>query len=382
MPRGRKAVKVKGVFERSPGVWCAQYPSGTYPDGRTRWVRKSFGSDRTAAVLYVEKARRIERTGEGILPETAKKPVLTFAEEDRRSSAITVGDLADDYLEYVQANPKEFKDQTNPPRVIREIKEAFGSHSASTLQPHQIDDWLTEVQSARDLSPGTVNRIKSTFSGVYRRALQRSKVKLNPVRSVPQRKMDNKIGQRLTDEQIKRLRTVIRESGESKAHLAQYQPDVVEHRLCELDFALGTAWRKSEQYSLRWPQVDFKNKKITAINTKNGETYVCEMMGLAEQALKRVQKLKRSRLAGRKYEVPTDAVFAIGDNKKWFAQATKDANLNIRWHDLRHTAISIVAEKAPFAVVQAFSRHKSSSMVMRYAHADSSTIRKHLSMLD
>ncbi|AEU36149.1 integrase family protein [Granulicella mallensis MP5ACTX8] len=382
MPRGRKAAKVKGVFERSPGVWCAQYPSGAYPDGRTRWVRKSFGSDRAAAVSYVEKARLIERTGEGLLPTTARKPVLTFTEADRQAASVTVDELADDYLAFVQANPTEFKDQVNPPRVIKEIKEVFGSHPATTLEAHQIDDWLTEIQRKRDLAPGTVNRIKSTFSGIYRRALQRSKVKVNPVRNVPQRKMDNKIGKRLTDAEIEKLRNAIRKSGESKAHLAQYQPDVIEHRLCELDFALGTAWRKSEQYGLRWPQVDFKNKKITALNTKNGETYVCEMMGLAEKALRRLQKLKRSRLAGRKYDAPTDAVFAIGDNKKWFAQATKDAKLKIRWHDLRHTAISIVAEKAPFAVVQAFSRHKSSSMVMRYAHADSTTIRDHLAMLD
>ncbi|MBB5066176.1 tyrosine-type recombinase/integrase [Granulicella mallensis] len=384
MPRGRKPKKMPGVYERplGSGKWCARYLNGTTATGKPNWVRKSFGTDRDAAVAYIDKARMILRTGEGVLPVTAKKPVLTFAEEDRHAAGVTVEELADDYLTHVKANPTEFKDQINPPRVIREIIAAFGSHPASTLQTAQIDDWLIDIQRKRDLAPGTVNRIKSTFSGVYRRALQRSRVKVNPVRNVPQRKMDNHVGQRLTNEQIEKLRNAIRKSGESKAHLAQYQPDVIEHRLCELDFALGTAWRKSEQYGLLWPQVDFKNKKITALNTKNGETYVCEMMGLAEQALKRIQKLKRSRLAGRKYDAPTDAVFAIGDNKKWFAQATKDAKLKIRWHDLRHTAISIVAEKAPFAVVQAFSRHKSSSMVMRYAHADSTTIRDHLAMLD
>lgn len=66
--------KVKGVYERPKGSnnWSVRY----FAQGK--WVRKSFGQDKAAAIAYVEKARTIARSGEGVLPATAKQHVLSF----------------------------------------------------------------------------------------------------------------------------------------------------------------------------------------------------------------------------------------------------------------------------------------------------------------
>lgn len=71
----RKPKPVAGVYEREPGsdIWHARIRvSG-------KLVRKSFGkgtAGRADAIAWVEKARTIKRTGEGVLPATAKRPVL------------------------------------------------------------------------------------------------------------------------------------------------------------------------------------------------------------------------------------------------------------------------------------------------------------------
>jgi hypothetical protein len=77
MPKKPKAVS--GVYERVRGsdIWSARIRV----DGKL--VRKSFGrgpKGRADAIGWVEKARTIRRTGEGVLPVTAKRQVLTTAE--------------------------------------------------------------------------------------------------------------------------------------------------------------------------------------------------------------------------------------------------------------------------------------------------------------
>ena len=82
------------VYEREPGsdIWHARYKVDN------KLVRKSFGEGAKAyraAVAWVEKARTIRRTGEGVLPTSAKRPVLTTAELKVIGGATTVGMLCD-----------------------------------------------------------------------------------------------------------------------------------------------------------------------------------------------------------------------------------------------------------------------------------------------
>jgi len=72
----RKVIPVEGIYEREEGsgLWYARFKING------KLVRKSFGRNRAAAVNYVEKARTLRRSGEGIVPDTAKRPVLTIPE--------------------------------------------------------------------------------------------------------------------------------------------------------------------------------------------------------------------------------------------------------------------------------------------------------------
>ena len=120
----RRPAQVSGVYERTPGsgIWSARIRVNG------KLVRKSFGlgpKGRAEAIAWVEKARTIRRTGEGMLPTSAKRPVLTMAEMSVLGdpNAVTVGQLCDEFERYVKAHPEEYRDQTNPPKRIAEITE-------------------------------------------------------------------------------------------------------------------------------------------------------------------------------------------------------------------------------------------------------------------
>jgi hypothetical protein len=105
-----------------------------------------------------------------VLPATAKRPVLTTAEVAvlGDTDAITVGKLCDEFERYVKAHPEEYRDQTNPPKRIAEIKEMFGDHAAATLKSSEIEDWLDEIQEERSLANATINKMRGTLSMLFK----------------------------------------------------------------------------------------------------------------------------------------------------------------------------------------------------------------------
>jgi len=114
----RKVIPVEGIYEREEGsgFWYARFKING------KLVRKSFGRNRAAAVNYVEKARTLRRSGEGVVPDTAKRPVLTVPEIDTLGGTVTVNELCDDYLKHVQGRPDLFKDQRKPSRTSHGLR--------------------------------------------------------------------------------------------------------------------------------------------------------------------------------------------------------------------------------------------------------------------
>jgi integrase len=387
----RKATPVEGVFEREEGsgIWYARFTVNG------KLVRKSFGRNRPAAINYVEKARTLRRSGEGIVPDTAKRPVLTIPELEVLGGSVTVDELCDDYLRHLQGRPDLFKDQRNPPQRLDLIREAFGSRAAAGVRPWEIEDWLSSVKRRstrgdgrltrkKPLKPGTLNRLKAHLSAIYQHGKLRDKVQVNPARDVKQRRMNNGVIRWLKPDEELRLRAALLEHIETKAHLAQYQEPLVRHRICELDVALGTGMRKGEQYGLKWSDVDFDQRVITLRDTKNGESRLVYMIDDVVAAFERLRDLNLDRRPGRVDPAPVSAVFAIGDNKKWWAQALKDAKIeNFRWHDLRHTFCSRLAQNGVgLKVIQEAAGHKTIAMAARYAHMDQTSLRTALAVLN
>jgi integrase len=79
-----------------------------------------------------------------------------------------------------------------------------------------------------------------------------------------------------------------------------------------------------------------------------------------------------------------DVVFAIRDNKKWWEEAKRRAKVKrFRWHDLRHTFCSRLAQGGvSLKVIQELAGHKTIQMSARYAHLDKTSVLKGLALLE
>jgi len=127
--------------------------------------------------------------------------------------------------------------------------------------------------------------------------------------------------------------------------------------------AVDTGGRRSELLGLDWQNVDLERRRITFVDTKNGED---RTIRLCERAYETLLDL------GPKKSGP---VFTYGGKpikgvKTAFGAACRKAGIkDFRFHDLRHTFASrLVQGGVPLYNVMHLTGHKSLSMVQRYAH--------------
>jgi hypothetical protein len=92
----------------------------------------------------------------------------------------------------------------------------------------------------------------------------------------------------------------------------------------------------------------------------------------------------KGRAVDRPNSAPEDVVFGIGDNKKCWESALKEARIkNLRWHDLRETFCSRLAQAGvSLKVIQEAAGHKTISMSARDAHMDQTTLINAMAILN
>jgi len=322
--------KVRGVFEKAPGsgIWWICYFDATGRKRREKGGRKSDAID-----LY--RKRKMEALQGKKLPEKLRAPKVSFAE------------LAKDALEYSKAHKLSYTDD-----VVRmaKLRDWIGQRPAESLTPQEIEHWL--LVKAEDLKPATLNRYRALLSLAYRLGMQNGKAPSNPARLVRQRKEENGRIRFLSPEEEQILRAVIR--------------NVCVHHEAELDLALNTGLRRSEQYKLTWDCVDLNRRQLTVPHTKNGETRHVPLNDAAIFALRTLQTSKND----------TCHVFLASDGTQlysprfWFDAVVEAAKLkDFTWHCLRHTFASrLVMKGVDLRTVQELMGHKTIQMTVRYAH--------------
>jgi len=136
--------------------------------------------------------------------------------------------------------------------------------------------------------------------------------------------------------------------------------------------ALSTGMRQGELMSLRWENIDLFRGRITLHETKNGESRIVPLQGLA---LKLIQKHKISSgldfgllfPSKEKPQKPMDLRFS------WEQALLKAKIHGYKWHDNRHSCASyLLMNGASLAEIAEVLGHKTLAMVKRYAHLSES----------
>ena len=131
--------------------------------------------------------------------------------------------------------------------------------------------------------------------------------------------------------------------------------------------ALSTGARQMELLTLTWSQVDFEQKVLRLLDTKNGTARVLPMTG---RALELMRDHFRVRCADTTLVFPGKSGRTPVRLRTAWETAVRRAGLtDFTFHDLRHTFASYLAmQGASLRKIADALGHKTLAMVMRYSH--------------
>jgi integrase len=137
--------------------------------------------------------------------------------------------------------------------------------------------------------------------------------------------------------------------------------------LAALTVALATGVRRGELLRLTWADVDFDRATIRLLLTKTGEARAVHLPSIAAEAL---QAIKPDPATGSVFRY-TDGTPMTGDrlHQAW-CEIRKSAGLvDFRWHDLRHSCASFLAQNGSSLVeIGSVLGHKRAQTTLRYSH--------------
>ena len=132
-----------------------------------------------------------------------------------------------------------------------------------------------------------------------------------------------------------------------------------EHLKPIIIFAYKTGCRKSEILSLKWSQLDLKNKVVRLLETKNGEMRTIPLDTQLVQMLGNIERVHTNIFTYRNQP--------IKDVREGFKRLSQAGLSNLVFHDLRRCAIrNFSRSMVPEVIAMKISGHKSRSVYDRY----------------
>lgn len=174
----------------------------------------------------------------------------------------------------------------------------------------------------------------------------------NPFANIRMKKEPDQRQRRLTGEELNHLMTA-----DCGNHYTK--PTMI--------LALETAMRLGELLSLTWTNVDLERGFAELKHTKNGYGRVVPLTGKAIEAINQLPKT-HIRIIPNKNDTL---------KQSWRRLVSRAGIEDLRFHDLRHEAISRLLEKGlTIPEAASVSGHRTTSMLARYAHPDQLKVRQ------
>lgn len=297
-----------------------------------------FRDDMTAA-----KASRIR-----VERALGKKP-SNREKREREKRKWTFDRLWDEYKE-VNSHLRGLVKEEN--RYSKHIKNKIGKKEPKDLIPIEID--RIRINSLKKLKPATVQNILALIKILINFGVKRGLCKGVDFR-IKMPRVDNKITEDLTKEQLKKLQKVLsRDKNRQVANM--------------MKLALFTGMRRGELFRLKWKDIDLERGFIRIRNPKGGKEQVVPMNDVSRTVL-----LDHPRVKGSLFVFPGRNGGMRVEAKSALNRIKKEAGLPVGFrpmHGLRHVYASALASsgKVDMYTLQKLLTHKSSNMTQRYAH--------------
>jgi integrase len=285
---------------------------------------------------------------------------------------VSFNDFLPEYLGHVNAVRTKTA-QIRVPSLTRVLARTFGSKVISRIRTGDVQRWVD--MRSKEMARGGRNTIKPAtvvgefvcLSAVFREARKRGYVHENPCRGVTLPRVNNKLTRCLTDDQERKLLDASSEC---------FRPIV--------QTALYTGMRLGELLDLRWGDVDFETGIVTIMHGKGEKMRHIPMVPELVEVLEEIPRAISSRGEASPYVFnnPDTATRWVDTKKQWARAMRISAIREFRFHDLRHTFASRLAQRgASLKAIQDLLGHADLKMTMRYAHLAQNDLRDAVSVL-
>jgi len=307
---------------------------------------------------------RIHRRGVGFISKTfmTRADALGWARQAEVSverlavgpRCPTLGELLDRYAREVTPRKKGARSEKY---ILKAWKGSpFGSRLADSVPPAQYAKWRDDRLSA-GVSGSTVRNYLNTLSAVYRYASTEWGFHqlTNPVAQLKRPSPGKSRTRRVSDEEIDALLSVT--WSRSLAPLVR--------------LAVHTGMRLSELLNLNWRHINLTAQTAYLPDSKNSHARTVPLSSRAVEILTTLRREGVQRFDGRVFDLtPHAATVAFARSCRRLSKATAGSlGSNLRFHDLRHEAISRIFEQGLNPIeVASISGHRSMQMLARYAH--------------
>lgn len=271
------------------------------------------------------------------------------------SARTTLRDLMERYLEEVVPQHKGAAiEAVRIRRILRE--EAFVDKKLAALVTEDLQDFI--IDRLTEVAPATVDRELDLISQTLRYADDVWKIAPveSPFKGLRRPKYFNERDRRLTPTEEQAILRAAREDANPFV-----EPAII--------LALETAMRRGELLKLLPSDINFELRFALARDTKNGRN---RKVPLSRRAMQVFRTLIDAQSDEEKtHDAPILALTPNALKKAFFERVIPLSGVeDLHFHDLRHEAISRLAESGRFQLIelQAISGHRDVRMLQRYAH--------------
>jgi integrase len=338
----------RGIFARGTKTLGVQYGiSYTY---KGRRYREMVGSSKTAAKHALDIRRGEIRQGRFNIP--TRKAVVLFS------------DFAEEYIQLAKVEKRSWK---RDEMCMVRFNSAFGKHPLDEITARDIEVYKmrrsqdTVRETGRRVTPRTVNLELALLKHMFNVAIiwkylgkgmnPTDDVDFLEVRETPRRIL----------------------SPEEQARLLAVAPPYLARIIV---FAVNTGMRSGEIVNLKWTDVNLQADTVTVANTKSGRVRIIPINDDVRTVLRQCGFNRGDYVFGYK------GSRILRFYRSWESALRQARIPRIRFHDLRHTAITrLVLAGTDLVTVQEIAGHKDLAMTQRYSHPTPESKRRAMDLL-
>lgn len=333
--------------------WAIRYED---VDGRVRKERTGAAGKRLALRILAHRENAVERA--------RLLGLASLAELNERKPSVYLGDFAQEFLLHAEAQCRKTTVKRYRGILANNVLPRLGGMKLEEVNPGHVQKYSDE-RLKEGAAPATVQQELAVLSGLFREATKHELVHRNPVRLVRKPRVDNKIVRYLDRNEERRLLAAASEPLRSAILVA-----------------IHSGLRHGEQIQLPWSDVWFEERLLVVRNTKSKRDRIVPMSRTLHETLRRLPR----RLPDSPYvftNPETGTKYDRFNNTSWRKTLKRAGIQNFRWHDLRHSFGSRLAQAGvAIQVIAQLMGHSSLSVTMRYAHLAPSNLKAAIRTLD